>query len=325
MNTTEKTLSLRPCPNQFQEIFLNKHIFIAAITSIVIMIASGSQAAETPGPKAVSGVNDLTNYPRIEHFEQGSVQVDFPTIESWPDFHFLEAWLPVEVSLNGENQPRIGSAFVQATTDIDFDRRTVSISDLKVMKTKFSEDVVPETVTQLVTKAFHGRESIVPLDIILRLLPEDFEVPDQRRIVSQLNFEPPGIIVSEEPLKLLSIDKEPVKYPVQGTELEWVVNTNWNVFYYRPDQTWYVLNGETWQSNNYLSSGGWTDVDQLPSDFEKLAQDDYWKELHSALPARKPAQPSARFAISLQATELILLDGPPRMIEIDGKIGRAHV
>jgi len=265
----------------------------------------------------IPGLDNLTSYPRIERYESGSVQVDFPSLESWPDFQYLRAWLPVEVMLNGDSKPRVGSAYLQATTVIDFEQRTVAISDLKVLKTKFSDENQSETRTKLISMAFQGRESIVPLDVLLRLLPDNFEVPGQTATVSGLNFEPPAILVSEKPLKLLSVDKKPVRAAVEGTELEYVVNTNWNVFYYRPDEQWYVLNDNAWQQNNYLADGDWITTDKLPADFDKLALNDAWPEVQKALPASKPLSPPVPFVISLQQTELILLDGSPRLSAID--------
>ena len=276
-----------------------------------------AEAAPTRAAGSSPELNNLTNYPRTEQFEQGSVQVDFPTLESWPEFRFLKAWLPVEVMINGDSKPRVGSAYVQAATDIDFEQRTVAISDLKVLKTQFSDEIQSATRTKLVSQAFQGRESIVPLDVLLRLLPEDFEIHSQSSDISQLNFDPPAILVSEKPLKLLSVDKEPVKAAVEGTELEYVVNTNWNVFYYRPDEQWYVLNGDAWQQNNYLADGDWTTTDKLPADFDKLALNDAWPEVQKALPASKPLSLPVPFVISLQETELILLDGSPRLSAID--------
>jgi len=287
---------------------------------IVLLLAfySGSATADTVNKTAPgSEVDHLTNYPRIENFEQGSVQVDFPTLESWPEFRFLRAWLPVEVSLKGDNQPRVGSAYVQATTDIDFDQRTVSISDLKVLEARFPPKDESEDVTKLTSLAFQGRESIVPLDVLLRLLPEDFEIPEQEGSGSPLNFEPPVILVSEIPLKLLSIDKEPVRAAIEGTKLEYVVNTNWYVFYDSLGERWYVLNEGVWQQNNYLSDGGWTTTDKLPADFNKLPRNDNWQEVQEALPASIPAQTPAPFVISLEVTELILLDGAPRLTAIE--------
>ncbi len=288
------------------------------LTVSIVLLGSGtghaaSSAAVNTGPE----LDRLTNYPRIEHFEQGSVQVDFPTLESWPDFRFLKAWLPVEVKLVGDEPLRIGSAYVQALTDIDFDQRTVSISELTVLETRFPDESVPVPVKALVDMAFDGRESIVPLDVLLRLLPDDFEVPRRVGEVSRLNFNPPEIIVSESPLKLLFIDKEPVKASLKGTQLEYVVNTNWNVFYYRPDAQWYVLNEGTWQRNNFLSDGDWVTTDKLPEDFYQLAVNERWKDVKQALPAKIPAASPTPFAISLQAAELVLLDGAPRLSAIE--------
>lgn len=265
----------------------------------------------------VPGLENLTNYPRIESFEQGSVQVDFPSLESWPDFRYLRAWLPVEVTFKGDSRPHIGSAYVQALTDIDFEQRTVGISDLELLKTQFPDDDQAEIRDRLVSMAFVGRESIVPLDVLLRLLPEDFELPGKDTDISRLNFDPPAILVSEKPLKLLSIDKEPVKAPIKGTELEFVVNTNWNVFYDKGGKQWYVLNGDAWQKNNYLADGDWTTTDSLPADFDTLEVDERWQDVSKALPAQMPVSPPEPFVISLQETELILLDGAPRVSEID--------
>lgn len=283
------------------------------ILSVSMFYSGQTQAAAGNTSAANSEMTGLTDYPRIEQFAQGSVQVDFPTLESWPDFQFLRAWLPVEVSLNGDSKPRVGSVYVQAVTDIDFDQRTVRISDLKVLKTKFSAADTSEVVTKLASQAFQHRERTVPLDVLLRLLPEDFEVAGRNGGESRLNFDPPVIVVSETPLQLLSIDKEPVRAAIEGTELEYVVNTNWNVFYSGQDGRWYVLNDKTWQLNNYLADGGWTTAGSLPSDFDRLALSDKWKEVQKALPASKPSTDPTPFIISLQATELILLDGAPRL------------
>ncbi len=258
----------------------------------------------------------LTDYPRIEHFEQGSVQVDFPTLDAWADFRYLKAWLPVEISLNSESKPHVGSVYVQAATEIDFDHRTVKIFETEVLKTKFPDAGRSDEVSRLTGQAFQGRERTVPLDVLLRLLPENFEIPGQGDEAPQLNFNPPVIRVSRSPLKLLSIDMKPVRASIEGTELDFVVNTNWNVFFHRAQELWYVLNDDVWQQNEYLSDGGWTTTVSLPSDFDSLVGDEYWKGIQKALPLTEPREPPVPFIISLQATELILLDGEPRLEDI---------
>ncbi len=116
------------------------------------------------------------------------MQVDFPTLESWPDFRFLKAWLPVEVKLKGDSKPRVGSVYVQALTNINFEQRTVAISDMKVLKTRFSDADKSDTLTKLTSLAFQGRERTVPLDVLLRLLPEDFEISGQAGMASPVEF-----------------------------------------------------------------------------------------------------------------------------------------
>jgi len=290
----------------------------STVLSIFLLCSSVLAAANQVGKSDGVGLNQLTAYPRVEQFEQGRVRVDFPSLESWPEFRFLKAWLPVEVTLDGEGQAHVGSVNVQARTGIDFDQRTVAITDLQVLKSRFPDEAPSALRDELVALAFRGRESIVPLDVLLRLLPEDFAIPAQGGANAGLNFSPPAILVSEKPLRLLSIDKEPVKAPIEGTDLEYVVNTDWNIFYYPPDAHWYVLNGDTWQQNNYLADGGWKSVDALPGDFSKIALQDRWQEVAKALPPGIPANPPVPFAISLGETELILMDGAPRLSGIAG-------
>ena len=155
------------------------HLPVIVMTFISMFCNAAIGAAPANVDAGVAEWSGLTDYPRIEHFKQGTVQVDFPTLESWPEFRFLRAWLPVEVRLNADSKPRVGSVYVQAVTGINFDQRTVSIGNLEVLKTKIPGETESETVTQLVSLAFQGRESTIPLDVLLRLLPEDFEIPGQ--------------------------------------------------------------------------------------------------------------------------------------------------
>ena len=106
---------------------LNKHLKPAFIAITLVFCSALFTIAQVSAAGSNTELDKLTNYPRIERFEQGSVQVDFPSLESWPDFRYLRAWLPVEVSHSGDNEPHVGSAYVQATTDIDFEQRTVAI------------------------------------------------------------------------------------------------------------------------------------------------------------------------------------------------------
>jgi hypothetical protein len=55
---------------------------------------------------------------------------------------------------------------------------------------------------------------------------------------AQLNFHPPRIVVSNEPMELMLIDGPPARVPISGTRLEFVVNTDWDVFHSTDSGTW---------------------------------------------------------------------------------------
>ena len=65
----------------------------------------------------------------------------------------------------------------------------------------------------------------------------------QAQAVAGLNFDPPRIVVSEQPLRLMLIDSAPVRLPIEGTRLEFVVNTDWTVFHDLASRSWFLLDG----------------------------------------------------------------------------------
>jgi len=132
----------------------------------------------------------------------------------------------------------------------------------------------------------------------------------QAPVGAQLNFDPPRIVVAEEPTRLMLIDGPPVRIPVEGTELEFVVNTDWTVFHDRTSRSWFVVDDDHWLRNNMLSSGQWLTTTDLPDDFLTLQLSSDWPEVAAAMPPRLPATPPLPVLISYEPTELILVEGP---------------
>ena len=77
-------------------------------------------------------------------------------------------------------------------------------------------------------------------------------------IQAQLNFHPPRIVISNHPMELMLIDGPPSKVPIAGTQVEFVVNTDWDVFHSQENKSWYILHQGSWRTSNMLSSGDWT-------------------------------------------------------------------
>jgi hypothetical protein len=140
----------------------------------------------------------------------------------------------------------------------------------------------------------------------------------------QFNFEPPRVIVSEEPARLMLIDGPPAPVPIAGTELEFVVNTDWTVFHDRRSDDWYLLDDGAWLRNTMLASGRWFAATELPRDFLTLQVGSDWPEVAEAMPPRAPEAPPLPLIISYEPTVLVLVDGSP-VTEAIGDSGLQYV
>jgi hypothetical protein len=275
------------------------------------LFASGAQAQTAALPE----------FPRLVERDGMQIRVHHPVIDRWVDYAVIEGWIPVEVTDPTADDTWIGAVRARARTTVDLDRRLVRLDDPEVVSTRFSDPATPQAVKDAAAGAVIGNRSEVMLDEILLSLADDFEPPVPVNSGAGFNRRPPRIVVSETPLNLLLIDQEPVQAPIEGTELDAVVNTDWDLFYHRPARTWYVINEGTWQTSSLLSSGDWDSTDRLPGDFQALSAGDRWASVREALPARLPTRPPTPLLISLEATELIVTAGPPRLESVPGTGG----
>jgi hypothetical protein len=127
--------------------------------------------------------------------------------------------------------------------------------------------------------------------------------------VPQLNFDPPRIVVSHRPARLMHIDGPPATVPIPATGLEFVVNTDWDVFRHLGSDTWYILDGAHWISNTMLSGGDWRPTADLPDGFLTLQVSSDWPRVAAAMPPRVAESKPLPIVISYEPTELIVVDG----------------
>src|SRR5210317_1201255 len=135
---------------------------------------------------------------------------------------------------------------------------------------------------------------------------------------SQLNFHPPRIVVSNEPMELMLIDGPPSNVPIQGTQIEFVVNTDWDVFKSQQSGAWFILKEGYWLTSNMLNSGDWRNTTELPRDFMTLQVSSDWPSVAASMPPRKHPTRPLPITISYEPTELVLIDGETRLEAIAG-------
>jgi hypothetical protein len=257
-------------------------------------------------------------YPQTEAFDGGVLKVHHPVVDSWPDFESVTAWVPVEITLDDSQRVWVGSVRAEAQTSVDLEERQVLIFNQRIVERNFGSGDVPQKVLDMANQAVSKRPRAVSLDVLLHALADDFEVPAQGRGSPLFSFKPPRIVVSDSPRQLLLIDQEPVLAPISGTGLEFVVNTDWRLFYQPQTDDWFVLNEGSWQRNSLLATGGWTTTAELPEDFRQLALGDQWSKVRAAVPAQMPAVEPIPFVVSLEPTELVITNGEPVLENISG-------
>ena len=119
-------------------------------------------------------------------------------------------------------------------------------------------------------------------------------------------------------MELLLIDGPPSLAVIENTQLEFVVNTDRDIFHQKESNSWYVLEQGGWLFNNMLSSGDWFSTTELPGDFQTLQYNSNWPQVIDAMPPRPSDKPPVPFIISYEPTELILVDGEADFEEFPG-------
>src|SRR6266498_6098335 len=101
-------------------------------------------------------------------------------------------------------------------------------------------------------------KSFVPPTVSVSLHRLIASVPKQEVSTGvQLNNDPPRIFVGYRPSILLSVNGEPVLSEVPNTNLKFVVNTQWPLFFDEGNSTYYLATGQQWLTSNSLE-GQWS-------------------------------------------------------------------
>jgi hypothetical protein len=117
----------------------------------------------------------------------------------------------------------------------------------------------------------------------------------------------PRIFYSTSPALLLIVDGEPVLTRIEKTELEFVINTNWDLFFAKSGKRCFLLTGKTWLMAQELA-GPWTSTQQLPKDMTELPANENWDDVKRAIPPQAGGAAPRKFFSDTPA-ELIPVKG----------------
>src|SRR5947207_8746643 len=199
----------------------------------------------------------------------------------------------------------VGVVEMKGNTNIDNVAKLVTITNAEITGTYFPslDKATAEKMEQLF-KTFVPPTFSISLHNLIASTPKK-EVPAG----VQLNNEPPKIFVGFQPSILLSVNGEPVLSVVPNTNLQFVVNTQWPLFFDESGSTYYLAVGQQWLTAKKLD-GPWSAMKQLPPEMSKVPQDKQWSALKKFIPPTantKDVTPDVFY--SDKPAEIILFDG----------------
>src|SRR5947199_107482 len=285
---------------------LNTSLLHCAIV-VGALLAAPLEGAATTGPDQSGD----PGWPRAKTSNGNRLIVYQPQVDNWKSFKELSWRMAVSLTPKGGKEV-VGVVEMKGNTEVDNVNKVVVITNPEITSTYFpSLDQATKEKTEQLFKSF------VPPTVSISLHRLIASVPVQQAPAGvQLNNDPPKIFVGYRPSILLSVDGNPVLSEVPNTNLKFVLNTQWPLFFDNGNSTYYLAVDQQWLTANSLE-GQWSATKKLPPDMSKVAQDKQWSALKKVIPppAKSGGVTPAVF-YSDKPAEVILFDGQPVYAQI---------
>jgi len=253
-------------------------------------------------------------WPRLYTAEDTEIIVYQPQIESWDTYTVMKATSAVKVTRIKADKIFYGAIYLQANTTTNTDTRIVLFKDIKIIDIQFPD--VPENDAKSNAALIHS--TITPktnIPMALDRIIAALEYSDLQTKEIKVNLEPPPIYYSYKPAILVMFIGEPTFKPIEGTDIFFATNTNWDILLDSNTKVYFLLHGDTWFKSLTPTSNTWEMTVSLPKSFDQLPKDDNWKNVNEHIPGIKgPITPN--IFVSITPAELIVTDGPVEMVMI---------
>jgi hypothetical protein len=283
--------------------------FVAAI-GLVLPTAIPASAAKAPQASSARPAPVDGGWPRSYTTSSGATVIVYePQVASWDDQKRIAMYAAVAYTVK-DARPTLGTIRIEADTKVALDERLVNFSDLEITMANFptvSREQAGAIVAEI-KSSIPLEDRVIALDRVLAAVDTSQIHP---RNVAGVKSDPPPVFFSDRPAVLVNIDGDAIWSPIEGNDLRFAVNTNWDLFEHAPSKTFYLRVDNGWLQASALD-GKWTPAASLPDSFSKLPADDNWKDARAAVPLKPmaAAQVPAVFVSKVPA-ELILLRGMP--------------
>jgi hypothetical protein len=239
-----------------------------------------------------------------------------PQVDSWSDFRNLKARFATQLTPGKNAQPVWGVLSIESGTDVDQESRSVAFTDFKVTNISYpsaKDETQAHALEALTKKLLPPYPTVVLIERILAYMDMDQIKTRETPVL----LEPPPILVSTQPAVLVIIDGKPIFIDIEQTNLQKVVNTNWDLFFDKQAKRYYLRDDVAWLAAKELSDD-WTAITELPKDFSKLPNTEEYKDVReAAAKPQKSANPNL-VRVAFKPSELIVIDGEPKFEPVAG-------
>lgn len=263
-------------------------------------------------PAATAAAAYTPPWPKVVDRNGAHVVVYQPQVKSWHNYRSLIADTAISIT-QPNSKPILGVISWHADTMTNVNARTVFVGNIVVVSSRFpfldasQEAAMQQRVRQIYpTMTFN-----ISLDRMLAMV-EKVNAPVQ---TITANTQPPPIFTSNAPAILLLVEGKAVLAPIPGTKLQYVVNTNWDLFH--DGSSYFLLNGKAWLKAKELN-GPWTAATTLPTEMSKLPTGQNWDDVLKAIPPAPGASAAPKVIFTDKPGELILFKGAPAYAAIPG-------
>lgn len=289
--------------------FLALAVMVCLVAGVVPFAPAQTAAAASAVPASAPVP---PSWPKVIDRDGNHVIVYQPQLKSWQKYRELVADTAISITPQG-GQPILGVISWKAATNANVSLRTVYVHDIEVLTSRFPglEPAQDQAMQQRIHQIYPTMTFNISLDRMIASLQK------ANASIESIPVSPdvPTIFVSTVPAISLMVNGKPVLAPIDGTSIQYVVNTNWDLFY--DGTNYFLLDGKTWLKSKEVA-GPWTVTTKLPADMAKLPKGQNWDDVLKAIPPPAGAQAAPKVFVTEKPAEVIVFRGQPVYAPIPG-------
>ena len=282
---------------------------VAFSAFFLTLVEAGGAAKSVP-----SGTDP--GWPREYSDGKARLVLHQPQVDGWQDFKKLTGRFALELTPAKGAQTIFGTASVEVETKVDLESRIVSYANFQILEVRYPSVTGEEEAQKWValTKALLPQApTSVALDRILAYL----DVKDVKARPTAVSMDPPSILVSTQPAVLVILDGKPIPFDIENTDLQKILNTNWDLFFNKKDKRYYLRDGSVWMSAKELNEA-WSPVNKMPKEFKKLPDTEQYQDVKKAADSPQKPKDATLVLVVNKPSELILIAGEPVFSAVAG-------